>query len=333
MSLLDSSIKVGSLELRNRLVMPPMATAKSQADGKATEELCDYYEEKSHGGHIGLIITEHSFISPAGKASKGQLSIAQDSDVAGLKKIVAAIQQNQTPVFAQISHAGALAKKEITGCEPLSASAVALPKTARNKRIPQEMTDKDIQKVIVDFAAAALRAKQAGFDGVELHSAHGYLLNQFYSPLTNKREDHYTGHSLAGRIRLHLEIIEAIRRAVGKDYPLALRLGASDHLAGGTTIEDSIIAAQEFEKAGIRLLDISGGYSFYTHPMNQEQGYFSELTEAIKRKVNIPVLLTGGITEAAAAERLLREEKADLIGVGRAILKDSNWAAEALAIP
>ncbi|MGM0168524.1 hypothetical protein IGI39_004279 [Enterococcus sp. AZ135] len=307
-----------------------MATAKSKETGEVTEALCDYYSEKSAGGHIGLIITEHSFIRPEGKASKGQLSIAKDEDIAGLRKLAATIQQNQTKVFAQINHAGALAKKEITGYDSLSASSVVLPKSARNKIVPNEMTQADIGKVIADFAAAALRAKKAGFDGVELHAAHGYLLTQFYSPLTNKRQDRYNGHSIEGRIRLHLEIIQAIRVAVGEDYPLALRLGASDYQDGGTTIEDSMIAAKEFEKAGICLLDISGGFSFYTHPTNKEQGYFSDLTEAIKQQVTIPVLLTGGIVDGITAEKLLREEKADMIGVGRRILKDSDWARQAI---
>ncbi|MGG5373174.1 NADH:flavin oxidoreductase [Enterococcus sp. AZ196] len=331
MSLLNSPIQIGRLEIVNRLVMPPMATAKSQENGEVTRELCEYYAEKSRGGHIGLIITEHSYVSPAGKASKGQVSIAKDSDIAGLEKVVEMIHQNGSKTFAQLAHAGGLAKKEITGYEPLSASAVELPETARSKTIPTEMTEEDIQKLIADFAAAALRAKRAGFDGVELHSAHGYLLNQFYSPLTNRREDRYHGHSIDGRIRLHLDILQAIREIVGEDYPVAIRLGASDHLAGGTTIEDSVAAAKKFEEAGVCLLDISGGFSFYTNPYTKEQGYFSDLTESIKQNVRIPVLLTGGIVDGVVAERLLREEKADMIGVGRAILKDSDWAKQAIS--
>ncbi|MBO0410480.1 NADH:flavin oxidoreductase [Enterococcus hulanensis] len=330
MSLLTSPINIGQLELSNRLTMPPMATAKSNENGEVTQELCDYYAEKSAGSYIGLIISEHSYINPEGKASKGQLSIAKDSDIEGLEKLTAAIHQNHTITFAQINHAGGLAKEEITDHQPLSASSIEMPKGARSKVVPTEMTQEDIQKVITDFAAAALRAKKAGFDGVEIHAAHGYLLTQFYSPLTNKRTDQYNGNSIEGRIRLHLEIIQAIREAVGKDYPIAIRLGASDHRSEGTTIADSVIAAQEFEKAGVCLLDISGGFSFYTHPDLKEQGYFSDLTEAIKQNVTIPVLLTGGIVEAEVAEKLLREKKADMIGVGRAILKDSDWAKQAI---
>ena len=311
MSLLGSPITIGQVKLPNRLVLPPMATAKSQDNGEVTEALCEYYREKSTGGYIGLIITEHSFVSPEGRASSGQLSIAKDEDILGLKKLVKTIHHSGTKVFAQLAHAGGLAKQPLTGLEPKGPSSIALPKAARS-------------------TSAALRAKKAGFDGVELHSAHGYLLNQFYSPLTSKRKDVYRGEDVEGRIRLHLEIIQAVREAVGPDYPIAIRLGASDHMAGGTTIEDSIIAAKEFEKAGICLLDVSGGFSFYTNPISKEQGYFSELTEALKREIDIPVLLTGGIVDASVAENLLLEEKADMIGVGRAILKDSAWAKRAI---
>ena len=330
MSLLGTPIKIGYLDVANRLVMPPMATEIAQGDGEVTQALCDYYAEKSAGGFIGLIILEHSYISQEGKASKGQLSMAKDSDIAGLEKLVKTIHQNRSKVFAQINHAGARGKKEIIGGLPKSASAIEHPKFAKNKALPIEMTAADIQKVIADFAAAAVRAKKAGFDGVEIHAAHAYLLTQFYSPLTNKHVDQYSGYSIEGRIRLHLEIIEAVRQAVGPDYPLALRLGASDHAPGGTTIEDSIVAAAAFEQAGIDLLDISGGLSSYINPNSSEQGYFSDLTAALKQKVTIPVLLTGGILDAEVAEELLGEEKADMIGVGRAILKDSEWAKQAM---
>ncbi len=331
MSIIDKPMRIKNTELRNRLVMPPMATAKAENDGKVTEQLCDYYAEKSNGGYIGLIITEHSHISPEGKASKGQLSVSDDDDIAGLKKLVSAVHQNDTKVMAQINHAGGAAIQEITGHEPLSASSVKIPRPTATEILPREMDSKDIEKVIGDFARAASRAKEAGFDGVEIHSAHGYLLNQFFSPLTNKRDDEYAGTSIYGRIKLHLEIINAVRKAVGNDYPVALRLGACDYMDGGSTLNDSVFAAKEFERAGIDLLDISGGFCGYVRPGVKEQGYFGELTEAIKNNVTIPVILTGGIVDIGAAEALLNNNKADLIGVGRAILKDSEWAGRAIS--
>lgn len=326
MSILNSPLKVGNLELKNRLVMPPMATSKA-IEGQINEPICNYYDEKSLGGYIGLIIAEHSYVSLEGKASKGQASIAEDQDIDGLKKLTAVIHKNGTKVLAQISHAGGAAKYEITGKEVYGASASPMPKTGI---VPIEMSLENIQKVVSDFTKAALRAKQAGFDGVEIHSAHGYLLNQFYSPLTNKRTDEYGAQTLNGRIKLHLEIIKSIRKAVGDNYPIALRLGACDYMDGGSTLQDGIMAAKILEQAGIDLLDISGGFCGYINPNSKNQGYFSEITQAIKSVINIPVLLTGGITDVEAAEMLLQKEKADLIGVGRAILSNSLWAKEAI---
>ncbi len=337
MSLLNTSIKIKNMELKNRLIMPPMAISKADKNGKVTSKTLEYYAEKSAGGYIGLIIAEHSYISPEGKAGKGQLSISDDSDIDGLKEIVSIVHKNGIKIMAQISHAGAATMSDITGLEQLSASAVKMPKgslTAPSGNLlmpsPKEMDKTDIKKITDSFKKAALRAKAAGFDGVEIHSAHGYLLNQFYSPLTNKRTDEYTGSTIDGRIKLHLEIIQAIREVVGNDYPLALRLGACDYMAGGSTIEDSIIAAQAFEKAGIDFIDISGGFCGYINPTSHKPGYFAELSKAIKDTVSIPVVLTGGIVDAETAEMLLEQEKADLIGVGRAILKDSEWAKRAM---
>jgi len=157
----------------------------------------------------------------------------------------------------------------------------------------------------------------------------GYLLNQFFSPLTNKRNDEYGGNVL-DRIKIHLEVIDAVQSAVGEEFPILLRLGASDYVEGGTTIEDSIIAAQEFEKAGVDILDISGGFCGYIAPEIAGQGHFSSLTEEIMKVVSIPVILTGGITDVNFAEELLAERKSDLIGIGRAIYKDSKWAEKAI---
>ena len=327
MSLLNTPIKVKNLELKNRLVMPPMATAKADEKGKVTKQICDYYDEKSAGGYIGLIITEHSYVSVEGKAGKGQISIAGDDDLDGLKRLADTIHRNGTKAIIQISHAGGAASSRITGKTVLSASGIKMPKF---EETPVAMTMQDIQKVIDDFAAAARRAKRAGFDGVEIHSAHGYLLNQFYSPLTNNRTDEYGVSTIDTRLRLHTKIIKAARDLVGENYLIALRLGACDYMEGGTTIQDSVQAAQILERTGVDLLDISGGFCGYLRPGATGQGYFQELTQAIKQVVRIPVILTGGITEGDAAEQLLEDKKADLIGVGRAILKDSRWAKKTI---
>jgi len=324
MALLIEPLQAGPLSLKNRLVMPPMATAKAEPDGKVSQAILDYYSEKSEGGYISLIIVEHSFISQEGKAGKNQLSVADDSVIENLKKLADVIHRNGSKVVVQINHAGSAAEREITGTIPVGPSAVANPRKGID--IPHELSKKEIADIVAAFQNAAHHVKKAGFDGVEIHSAHGYLLNQFFSPLSNKRTDEYGGNVL-NRIRIHLEVIEAVRKTVGEDFPILLRLGASDYIEGGTTIEDSLIAAREFEKAGVDILDISGGFCGYIIPgITGRQGYFAPLAEAIKKKVSVPVILTGGITEAKAAEQLLAHGKADLIGVGRAILSDSKWA-------
>src|SRR3712207_2321852 len=207
MSMVKSPIIINQMQLKNRLVMPPMATSKSD-NGRVSQALLDYYQEKSAGGYLGLIITEHSYVTIAGKASAGQVSIADDSDVAGLKKLVAVVHGNDSKIIAQISHAGSATNSEITGKEVLSASAVInTGMTSRNTEVPTAMSKAQIAEVIEAFAAAARRAKEAGYDGVEIHSAHGYLLNQFYSPLTNHRKDEYGG-TLENRLRIHKEIIQ-----------------------------------------------------------------------------------------------------------------------------
>jgi NADPH2 dehydrogenase len=327
MSYVLKSLENCKLKLNNRLVFPPMATAKSE-NGMVNQNLLDYYDEKSKGGYMSLIIIEHSYITPQGKAHKGQLSIAENCNMEGLKKLAEVIHKNGSKAIMQINHAGSATNIETTGYENVGPSAIINPRVKSD--VPKELNKEEIKEIIETFKVAAKRVKDAGFDGVEIHSAHAYFLNQFYSPLTNKRTDEYGGDVL-GRIKIHLEVIKAVKEAVGSDFPILLRLGACDYMEGGTTIEDSKIAALEFQKAGIDILDISGGFCGYIIPGGDNaQGYFSEITEAIKEVVSIPVILTGGITEVEAAEELISSGKADLIGVGRAAFKDSMWAKNAI---
>lgn len=326
MSYLLKQLNNCKLQLNNRLVFPPMATAKSDADGSVNQEILDYYDEKSRGGYISLIIIEHSFITPEGRANNSQLSVVDDNKIEGLKKLAKVIHNNGSKAIMQINHAGSLTTKEKTGFDIVGPSSIINP---RGKELPKELSKEEIKEIIQSFKLAAKRVKESGFDGVEIHSAHGYLLNQFYSPLTNKRNDEYGGDIL-GRIKIHLEIIKAVKEEVGGDFPVLLRLGACDYADGGNSIEDCKIAALEFEKAGIDILDISGGINGYIIPGLNEQGYFHEVTAELKKIVSIPIILTGGITEVEAAEELLEKGKADLIGVGRAIFKDSLWAKRAI---
>ncbi len=327
MSRLLTPLATRNLALHNRLVLPPMATSKANPDGSMSQALLDYYDEKSRGGAFGLIITEHCYVTRQGMNRVGQPSIADDGTIEGWRLLTETIHANGSKVAMQINHAGAACSAEATGLEVVGASAVAVPLGRDEKVVP--LTHGGISEVVRDFAAAGRRVKAAGFDGVEIHAAHGYLLNQFFSPLTNNRTDGYGGE-VRSRIRIHLEVIAAVRAAVGEDFAVLLRLGARDYIEGGTTLADSQVAAIEFERAGVDILDVTGGLSGYTVPGNDEPGWFAELSQGLKHVVRIPVILTGGVTEPAHAEALLADESADLIGVGRAVLKDPEWARRAV---
>ena len=320
--MLKETIRINQLVLRNRLVMPPMATGKAER-GVPGDVLNAYYAVRAKSA--ALIIVEHAYVSPEGMAHHSQLSMAEDSVIPAYRRLTEAVHAGGAAIFAQLNHAGAQA--QAAGLPALSPSGIAV----REQNAPsQSMSAQDIDRVRERFVSAALRAKAAGFDGVELHSAHGYLLNQFYSPLTNRRTDEYGGQTLAGRTRLHVEILRAVRAAVGGDFAVAVRFGACDYRDGGSRIEEIPEASRLFAGAGADLLDISGGLNGFMVEGRTEAGWFSELSIPAKNSVRIPVLLTGGVTAAAEAEKLLQENAADLIGVGRALLKDPDWADKAL---
>lgn len=322
--LLNESIQVGTMTINNRLVMPPMATAKSTFEGQVSGDLLDYYNEYSTG-KIGLIIVEHAFISKRGRASELQLSVSEDIDITGLSKLAGVIKNRGTKAIMQISHAGSATRESITGGKRLIApTSMHHPeKRMPTGEPPYELTTDEMKLMADLFVRAAERVQRSGFDGVELHSAHGYLLNQFYSPLTNKRTDQYGG-SLENRLRLHCEIIRGIRKTLG-DFPVAVRLGGCDYREGGSTVDDAVEAAKILEREGVDLLDVSGGLGGFSNPESTEPGWFKDMTAEIVKNVNIPVILTGGVKTAEQAERLLEEKAADLIGVGRAMFEDSSW--------
>ena len=325
--MIKETIKIGKIELKNRLIMPPVATYLSTDEGQVTDKLVDYYGERAKGGNIGMIITEHCYISQQGKAKANQLSIANDDDVEGLARLVSVIHQNGTKAMAQLNHAGATTLESLTGMRKVSASRASLPiqGSPLNEVLPEALTLEGIAAIVDNFVCAARRAKAAGYDGVEIHSAHTYLLNQFYSPLTNKREDEYGG-SLENRLRFHTEVIRKVREEVGPDYLISLRLGGCDYMEGGSTIEDAMNAAKILEAAGIDMIDLSGGMCGYRREGHEEPGYFKDMSAPVKSAVSIPVMLTGGVRKIQEAEDLLHEKVADLIGVGRELLKNPYWA-------
>lgn len=326
MARVDEKLETKKITFKNRIIMPPMQTGKASEEGLVTEELLHYYDERTRSGNLAAVIVEHSYISKQGKASHRQISIATDNTIAGLKKLSDLIHKNGSLAVIQLSHAGGAAKREITGEAVISPSQVEFTTFSKNLGGDKTMDDVDIQKIIDDFAHAALRAKQAGFDGVEIHSAHGYLLNQFYSPITNKRADAYGGN-VKNRVQIHTEIIKKIREVVGEDYPIFLRLGAMDYRENGNTMEDALEAAKILEQAGVDVLDISGGLTgFVVKGRENRPGYFADASKPITKELSIPVILTGGFKNLRQMEESLKKEEANLIGVGRTIFSDSQWA-------
>ena len=320
-------LSIRSINLRNRLVLPPMQSGAKCPDGHVVQATLDHYDKLSRGGYLSLIIVEHCFVDIQGRANIEQLSIADDSCLPGLRALTDLIHKNGSSIVAQISHAGGVTSAEVTGQETVGPSQIAYCGRPGPDRA---MTAEDILHTVKCFGQAAVRAKAAGFDGVEIHSAHRYLLDQFYSPLANHRTDDYGG-PVKNRLRIHLEILQEVRQAVGNSYPVFLRLGACDYMDGGNTISDAVAAARILMEGGVDVLDISGGMNGYVVKGAETiPGYFSDITAAIKKVVSIPVLLTGGITSINDAEQLLLENKADLIGIGRAMLRDPSWAQNAL---
>lgn len=302
---LSDPIQVGTHTLHSRLVMPPMATERCK-DGKVSRQMIDYYDRMTKGGYLGLVTIEHSYVSIDGKASPHQLSAADDDNIPGLAKLADTIHENGVPAIMQINHAGMATDPRITG-RPLLSPNMSLAEIARIKDA---------------FVAAAVRSQKAGFDGVEVHSAHGYLLTEFYSPLMNHRTDDYAGDSLVGRTRLQAEILREIRETCGKDFLLSIRFGASDYMNGGSTVKDVPEAAKIFETAGADMISISGGLCGYTRRGSTAPGWFAELSRAAKTTVDIPVMLTGGIQSREQADIFLKQGDADLIGVARAFLRN-----------
>lgn len=321
--MIKEPLVVKNVKFTNRIAMPPMASEKTD-NGRITEAHRRYYTKRCGSGHIGLVITEHMYIMPEAQASPGQIYIGSDDCIEGLSTLTAAIHQGGSKCFAQINHAGFKAPVALTGRKPVSASDKPQLLKSGDLAYPRALNREEIERITAAFAEAAVRAKKAGYDGVEIHGAHGYLLCQFYSPLANFREDEYGG-TVENRVRFHLEVIKAVRAAVGEDFPIAIRMGGCDYMQGGSSIEDCVEACRLFEKAGIDLIDLSGGMCGYL-PAGKAAPYFEDMAKAVKAAVSVPVLVTGGITDAETAERLLRENACDMVGIGRALLKDANWA-------
>lgn len=317
---LTDPLRVRGITLRNRIVMPPMQSGRATFDGAVTDRLINFYVLRSKA--VGLPIVEHAYVSLRGKLSLKQLGIYDDALIAGFAKLAAAIHAVGAPAVLQITHAGGVANKKVIGAQPAGPSA---------KGKTRALEKSEMDNIAEKFALAAERALKAGFDGVELHGAHGYLLNQFISPLLNKREDNFGG-SLENRMRFPLTVVEKVRENL-KGKLLLYRLGADDLTPNGTHIDHSVTFARRLEDAGVDILDVSGGMcGAEPKKLRNVKGYFIPQANAIKKAVQLPVVGVGGVTEAKYADELVRNEMVDLVAVGRALLRDSEWAEKAFEV-
>lgn len=292
------------MEFKNKIYLPPMAKENS-IDGKPNEELIDYYKSMAKRGY-GLIILEHAYVDINGKASPKQMAIDESYDRETLTKIRKAIQKHGAKAMMQISHAGKFARVSEEKYGPVKEDGV------------NELSVEDIKTLEEKFVKAALRVKEMGYDGVEIHSAHGYLLNQFYSPLVNKRKDEYGG-SLENRLRFLLETLEKVKKELG-DFPIFVRIGACDYMEGGNDMDDFLKASKILEKY-IDYIDISGGMQNFQVYSDNELGYYTKEAKAVKENTDLFVLMTGGIKNKDEALKLINEENIDMVGIGRASLR------------
>jgi 2,4-dienoyl-CoA reductase-like NADH-dependent reductase (Old Yellow Enzyme family) len=321
-----SPLEFAGLRLRNRLVLPPLWLGRAGADGLVTEAHLAHYHQRAEAG-CGLVIVEHCFVHPRGRHSATQLSAAGDQAVEGLARLAGAIHDGGAVACLQLAHAGSKGSAAVLGAPPVGPSAVRHPCLPEGE-VPEALDRAGLEEVVQAFGQAAERARAAGFDAVEVHAAHGFLLSQFLSPLTNLRRDAWGG-DLEGRSRLHREVLAEVRRTLGRGTALFIRLGADDETPGGVTIAESCRVAPWLVQAGADLIDVSGGLQG-SRPEGRGPGYFVPFAAAIRQVVSVPVLVTGGITEAGLADAIVRDGQADLVGVGRPQLANPQWAREAL---
>ena len=323
--------KIGSLSIKNRIVMPSMFTGFATMEGEVSLQMLEYYNARARGG-VGLIVVEVACVDyPYGKQGLNELRIDDPRCMAGLNDLVDTIHTYQARAFVQLFHAGRQTVPLIThGNQPVAPSPIGC-RTLGSK--PRELSLAEIKLLQKKFVTAARYAQTAGFDGIELHAAHGYLLSGFLSSFSNQRTDLYGG-SLENRLRLILEIIARIRDAVGS-MPLSIRFNASDFLPGGIDLTEGMEIAKRLEAAGVDALSVSSGMyeSGLTsiESVSYPEGWRVYLAEAIKKAVNIPVVTGGVIRSPKAAETILQEGKADFVFIGRGLLADADWANKARA--
>ena len=323
--LLAQPIKIGRLQIPNRIVLPPLVCWAANEDGTLTDYNLRHYETFRD---IGLTVVEATVVSPEGRLSQKQIGAFDDKHLPGLKKLAEVIREKGSVASIQLHHAGGSTNTTNTFGRPLLAPSPI----SRSKEVPQELTHQDIERIINDFVAAAELVAEAGFQAIELHGAHGYLISQFLSPAFNLRSDDYGG-SLENRARFALELFNRLKANVGDRLLVYLRLGLAEDAENGLSVAEGQQVAKWLVAAGAEMLHISSGMGRPPAHAKPEGSPFSEimhLAGLAKQAVDVPIIGVGGIKRPEQAELALREGLADMIAVGKGLLADPLWASKAL---
>lgn len=315
------------MALSNRFVRSATWEGMATTGGGVTPKLVETIAALAKGG-VGLIITSHAYVRPEGQAGPWQIGIFKDEFINGLKDMTRAVHDSGGKVVIQLSHSGILAPDNLTKMTPMAVSDVeGLSQTPR-----KEMTTSDISELAAAFGDAAGRARTAGFDGVQIHSAHGYLLSQFLSPMFNRRGDEYGG-DIRNRTRVHMKIYSAIRKAVGEDYPVLAKINCRDFTDSGLSLEDAVQAGVILSDAGLDSIEVSGGVLMSSPKLSpvrpginseSKEAYFREEARAFKEKINIPLILVGGMRSFGVAQNLVENGTADLISMSRPFIREPD---------
>ena len=333
MSRLFEATDIKGLALSTRFVRSATWEGMATEDGASTVRLVNLLEKLAAGG-VGLIIASVACVRRDGHWVPGQLGIDKDELIDGLRVMTKAVHQHGAPILCQLGHAGVFADPKLTGQAPLATSEV----DDVAKRPRRKMSVETIQEVVEDFGRAAKRAKQSGFDGIQIFAGHGYLFNQFLSPAFNKRSDAYGGN-LENRARFLLQVLEAVRMAVGQDYPILVKMNSEDFLDGGHTLDESLRVGVMLCEGGVDAIELSGGTwrSGDLRPARKKihspdkEAYFREAAKLFKKEVDVPLMLVGGIRSYEVAEQLLQEDAADYVSMCRPLVREpgliNRWKA------
>jgi len=313
---------IKNVQIKNRISMAPAERGYSNMDGSVTQRYIDYLVERAKNG-VGMITIESTYIDPMGRGRIYQLGLYDDKLIPGHKRLTDAVHRYGTKIAAELQHSGRQTTATVTGFQPVGPSAV--PCIPSGGDLPRELTVDEVRELVHKFAEAARRSKQAGYDMVTIHGAHGYLINAFASPFSNKRTDQYGG-TAEKRMRFPMEIYQAIRAVVGNDYPLGYRISADEFVDGGLTLDDTKLIVKKLEEAGLDFIDVSAAIYESTPmicaPMDMPLGYLTYLAAAIKEVVKIPVIATGRINDMVLAESILENNQADFVHMVRAFHAD-----------